>query len=365
MERFTHIGSATVTLTGLAKQKSLKNLAAVLDKNAQIFNLGDLPQLEELDLRADGLRSIDIYNLPKLQGLALSGENVTQLISGKNQSSVRWLRLDTPKIISFDLSAYSKIESFEYGNGLLASLNFSYSPLINLKLGDTQLKTFNPGRCSALMSLEIGYNLLDKLDLSQCKALGFASVFPSTTEKKDVLETQLKLPVNVVRDMPDGSQHRVSELTAKDVPDERLLSCVQTSAAAEKALYVRQLKNLICRGNNDKSYYQAFESRQEERADPNIKSFVFDSTGLEMFSGIETIDLGVNWISELHIDGLTHLKKLNLEGNVVQMAYLKNMQSLSELNLSSNPIRTLQVPPSLTQLQATSGTSSNGYVSYY
>lgn len=208
----------------------------------------------------------------------------------------------------------------------------------------------------------IGYNLFERLDLSQCQKVGSARIYPSTVGTQDVLETQIQLPSGVERYTPWYANKRISELSNFDVPDERLLACIHASAAAEKAIYTYQLKNLTCRGSDDKSYAQAFVSRQDGRADTHTKSYVFDITGLELLSNLEAIDLSVNWISSLYITSLTHVKTLKLDGNIIQQADLISMESLTQLSLNSNPLHRLMLPARLEKLTASGGIAANHFV---
>lgn len=364
LERFTLSGAPTAIITGLPNQKSLKSLTAVLAKNTVEFNLNMLPQLEELDITADGLVSFDIHNLPNLRGLSLSGENLKQFISDKNQPGVRWMRISAPKLPYFDLFPYSKLESFEFGNGQLSYFSLPNAPLTTLKLGDNPIKTFSVSYCGSLISLEMGYSQLASLDLTRCKSLGFAYILPSTAQPQDPLINQLKLPEGAVRDVPESALRRISKLTANDIPDVRLLSCVQSAAEAEKALYTAQLKNLTCRGSDGKRYYQAFDSRQQGLGYSMEKLYIYNTSGLDLLTGLETLDLSINWIDKLHIDGLVNLKSLILDGNIIQAVYFSNMQALRQLSLSSNPLRAVQLPVTLNQFTANPDFIDNAYVTY-
>jgi hypothetical protein len=357
-------GSATATLTGLPKQSALKLLDVVLDKNIQALDVSALGQLEYLAVKADGLRSLDISTLTKLDVLEVASENISQINSNKLQGTLHHLRLFAPKISLVDLNPYQNLYSFYYAGGALTSLNAPLEQLTNITIGTAPLKTLRTGNCRALVSLEVGYNQLEQLDLSRCSALTSASILPSTLNTQDVLTTQLKLPQGVERTLPVEAKMRISDLSKQQIPDARLLSCVQAAGKAENALYVQQLKNLSCRGEDSKAYYQSFASLQEGRADPLVKDYIFDVTGLSLLTGLESLDLGVNWISQINVDSLYKLKRLTLDGNIIQDANFTRAGSLQQLELGSNPLSQVALPDGLEQFKATAGITSNRYVEY-
>lgn len=363
LEYLTLKGSATARLNGLAQQAALKRLDAVLDKNLQEVDVSGLKQLEYIALKADGLRSLDISALPQLDVLEINGDNFSQLASNKLQPSLHHLRLMAPKIYSLDLNPYQNLNTFYYADGALAHLNASLPNLTDITIGNAPLVTLKTGSCGALAHVDIGYNLLDQLDLSQCKFLTEAFILPSTARTEDVLNTQLKLPPGVERVLSAESRLRISALTQEHIPDARLLACAQAAGKAENALYVQQLKNITCRGENNKAYYQAFNSLQEGRADTLISGYIFDLTGLSLFTGLQSLDLGTNWISQLNINGLNKLKRLVADGNIIQDADFSN-PVLQQVDLGSNPLSRVVLPEGLEQFKAAAGINSNGYVSY-
>ncbi|MFO1369293.1 MAG: hypothetical protein U1F46_09880 [Marinagarivorans sp.] len=363
LEYLTIKGSATARLNGLAQQAALKRLDVVLDKNLQEVDVSGLKRLEYLALKADGIHSLDISALPQLDVLEINGDNFSQLASNTSQPSLHHLRLMAPKIYSLDLNPYQNLNTFFYADGDLAHLNASLPNLTDITIGNAPLVTLKTGSCSALAHVEIGYNLLDQLDLSQCKSLTEAFILPSTARTEDVLNTQLKLPQGVERVLSAEARLRISALTQEHIPDARLLACAQAAGKAENALYVQQLKNITCRGENSKAYYQAFASLQEGRADPLVNNYIFDLTGLSLFTGLQNLDLGTNWISQLNLNGLNKLKRLVADGNIIQDADFSN-PVLQQVDLSSNPLVRVVLPEGLEQFKAAAGINSNAYVSY-
>lgn len=363
LQSFSLRGSATARFTGLAQQAQLKLLDVVLDKNLQELDVSSLKQLEYLALKADGLQRLDISALPQLDVLEIIGENFSQLASNKLQPALHHLRLMTPKIYSLDLNPYQNLYTFYYADGALAHLNASLPKLTNITIGNAPLQTLKTGSCSALAHVEIGYNLLDQLDLSKCTSLTEAFILPSTARTEDVLTTQLKLPQGIERVLPAEARLRINALSHEQIPDARLLACVQAAGKAENTLYVQQLKNLTCRGEDNKAYYQAFVSLQEGRADLLINNYIFDPTGITLFTGLQNLDLGVNWISQLNVNGLNKLKRLVVDGNIIQNADFANL-ALRQLDVSSNPLSRVVLPDGLEQFKAAAGTTSNGYVTY-
>ncbi len=364
LENLTLKGSATATLTGLAKQSALKLLDVVLDKNIQALNVSALAQLEYLAVKADGLLRLDISALTKLDVLEVASENLSQINSNKLQGALHHMRLMAPKINSLDLNPYQNLYSFYYAGGALDSLDAPLEQLTNITIGTAPLRILRIGNCRALVSLEVGYNQLEQLDLRKCSALTSASVLPSSLKTQDVLTTQLKLPQGVERTLPVEAKMRISDLSNQQIPDARLLSCVQAAGKAENALYVQQLKNLSCRGEDSKAYYQSFASLQEGRVDPLIKDYIFDVTGLSLLTGLESLDLGVNWISQINVDSLYKLKRLTLDGNIIQDANFTRAGSLRQLELGSNPLSHVALPDGLEQFNASAGITSNSYVAY-
>lgn len=363
LQSFSLRGSATARFTGLAQQAQLKLLDVVLDKNLQELDVSSLKQLEYLALKADGLQRLDISALPQLDVLEIIGENFSQLASNKLQPALHHLRLMTPKIYSLDLNPYQNLYTFYYADGALAHLNASLPKLTHITIGNAPLQTLKTGSCSALAHVEIGYNLLDQLDLSKCTSLTEAFILPSTARTEDVLTTQLKLPQGIERVLPAEARLRINALSHEQIPDARLLACVQAAGKAENTLYVQQLKNLTCRGEDNKAYYQAFVSLQEGRADLLINNYIFDPTGITLFTGLQNLDLGVNWISQLNVNGLNKLKRLVVDGNIIQNADFANL-ALRQLDVSSNPLSRVVLPDGLEQFKAAAGTTSNGYVTY-
>ncbi|CAJ1403558.1 unnamed protein product [Effrenium voratum] len=314
-----------------------------------------LERLESLSARGLGLRSIfEVAELGMLGGLDLSENALTQVPSGSlmRLEHLRWLNLSGNPICELEPGSFQGPELQVLDLSGLCLKNFSVNvsqALTQLVLARNGLQSFGPLEAQNLSSLDLSSNALEAQGVwvEQLGALVRLSL------RGNALAKVPRLPWNL-QDL-DLAENQLSGLDLPGQSSEDLLLLRTLDASWNQLqrmdLQLPFLTGLHLDGNLLESLaglcsspLQVLSLRQNKLASlpPEVFSCLFD---------LRVLNLGSNQLSDIKpLQSLRGLHSLNLQRNHLTAPSLGRHWGLQTLDLSHNPLGSLELPKDLLHL---------------
>ncbi len=351
----------------IAQIKNLKNLTTVksLDLwNNSISNIsgfGEIPQLQELNLRDNNIVEVcGLDNLENLEVLNIANNKIKNLSGLKTLKKLKNLEIHGNQIEDINgLNKLTNLEKLGLSSNKISKISGldSLEKLKDLYLNNNQIeKIENINHLSSLSYIDLSSNPIDEIagfeNLTNLKNIKL-----NNTLIKEELFTKLgglkadlsssytvKEPQNLVKycrgdyvEYQDkyfflnGKTLELNKLRIKDISDIKRLKELDFLEHLKLANnQIKEIKNLNALVNL-KSL--ALSSNQIEK----IKN-------LDSLSNLEILALNDNQILEINgLDKLEKLQKLNMSNNnITKIKGLKNLQHLKQLILSGNSINSIE-----------------------
>ncbi|MDY8138015.1 T9SS type A sorting domain-containing protein [Aquimarina sp. 2201CG5-10] len=315
---------------------NLRNLGITDITGIEVFNT-----LQELYLRQNDIKKIDVHNLIFLEVLEIDRGNDLTEIDLSNNTGIRILRLGSNNLTSLDISGLLQLRELDISFNELTQLDVSgFLQLTSLTVYGNQFTSFDISQNPLITYFVISENgNLNQLNIANGNNANFTTMIANNNSSLAC----------VIVDEPNASYHNNWFVDSTTILDNDCdLSRITTipDNAFEQALIDLGFDNVL---DNEVLTTVIEDLTALDLSDKGI----VDPTGIEDFTGLISLNMGRNSILSLDLSNLTELASLNVQrNNDMTTLNLNNLLKLEELISDFNDISDLiLVSPELRILQ--------------
>ncbi len=262
-----------------------------------------------------GITSVDLSKNTKLTAVTLTYLDNLETVLFGNSPDLVTVQLAYNKIETLDISGLTGLESLMIPNQLTTSLDVSNNLNLNyLWASDNQLTDIDVSSLSNLETLRIDDNQISTLDLSNNPELSWLEIRRNNLSDIN-LTNNLKMQNLFLGGNPSLGASSIGDFDATIYPELVRLDLDEVGANSLDISTNSKIEELYISVNNFTSL--------DFSGTPDLRILVLSGN-----NNLESLDLGIQPITELYADGMASLTKINMNngnnGNVTVFRALDN-----------------------------------------
>jgi Leucine-rich repeat (LRR) protein len=360
---------ATLSITGLP---SLVDILYTGNLSTTNINLSGLTSLTKLNCAYNNLSTLNINGLTGLTDLDCSGNRLTNLNGLPNLVK---LNCENNKLTVLNVNSLTSLTELKCGGNELTNLNVSaLTNLVNLSCGYNKFITFNLNDLPNLVTLDCsGNNILTSATLTNLPSLqDFRIIGLANNEQGHLNSLTLSglpalqtlycsngsltsLNLNNLANLTDldCSTNQITSLSLTNLPNLKKLMCTSNPMSSLDASNLTSLEELYCAsgyivnnqmvGNLQNLNVVGLSHLKILICNSNLLSSL-DLTGLTSLENLNCDGIGgVSPMTSLNVNHLTNLKRLSCINQQLTSLNVSNLTNLEMLYCSYNNITNLNL----------------------
>jgi len=336
--------------------------------NIESLDFSAATQLGELNCDNNKLSSLILHSCSSLSSLRCENNRLVELNLGTNtkitslycrnnrlnylylpnSKTMIWLYCSDNNLTDINVSGLSKLGIFDCHNNNIIKLDVSNNPsLWSLNCSNNKISSIDIGENSTIISLIAHNNDFTEIDISECPDL--------VNTYKYAFDDSGDYIIHFGFDQPNNSSNTQKIITHDNnvnviSPEEMVeFTIIDEKSFPDPVFRQYVLDNLDL--NHDRRICALEIERGTSISVYNLG--VYDLTGLEIFTGLQSLSCNNNYISNLDLSVFPSLGSLNCSNNQLSTLVVSNNKKLRYLFCDNNSISILDLSNNLNLFQIT------------